>query len=419
MKSEAPALPEGVSLEDGVTEDEAVAIALWNNPALQAELTALGVARADVIQAGLLTNPQLTMIFPFSFRILEAAANWPIEAIWQRPRRVAAARLEQERVAESLVSRALDLARDARLAYAEYAAAQTRADIAEEITRERREIAVIINARLRAGDISELETSAAGADARLAEERAARFTRDAELAKERLRSLLGFGAESPDLNLIVPQTTLAPAADRIISAQASTASPLPTAADELESLNELIKQALEARPELKAGELAIETAGARARWERSRIVNVTAIAKEYGRGANGFEQGPGLLIDLPIFNRNQGNISRAEAEIERAAKQLIAARQRVISEVREAYTQLIQAREAYALWRARALPPMERDIRLAQTSYQSGDVAYLFVLETARRYSDERLREADFRAATTRALALLERSVGRRLIANR
>jgi hypothetical protein len=60
---------------------------------------------------------------------------------------------------------------------------------------------------------------------------------------------------------------------------------------------------------------------------------------------------------------------------------------------------------------ARALPPLERDIRLAKTSYRSGDVAYLFVLETARRYSDERLREADFRAATTRALALLERSV--------
>jgi cobalt-zinc-cadmium efflux system outer membrane protein len=168
-----------------------------------------------------------------------------------------------------------------------------------------------------------------------------------------LRSLLGFGAESPDLNLIVPQTTLAPAADRIISVHASVA-PSPPAVDDSGSLNELIKQALEARPELKAGELAIEAAGARTRWERSRIVNVMAIAKEYGRGANGFEQGPGLLIDLPIFNWNQGNISRAEAEIERAAKQLIAARQRVISEVREAYTQLTQAREAHALWRARA-----------------------------------------------------------------
>lgn len=420
-KSAALTMPEGVSLDDGVTEDEAVAIALWNNPALQAEMTALGLARADVIQAGLLANPQLTMIFPFSFRILEAVANWPIEAIWQRPRRVAAAKLEQERVAETLVLRALDLVRDVRLAYAEYMAAQTRAGIAEEITRERREIALIINARLRAGDISELETNAAVTDARLIEERAARFAQDAALASERLRGLLGFGDDDVRLTLIVPSPRLAPAVSQIIGVRSVTAriDELTPASTESETLNELIKQALDARPELKAGELAIEAAGARAKWERLRIINVTAIAKEYGRGTNGFEQGPGLLIDLPIFNRNQGNISRAEADIERAAKQLIAARQRVVSEVREAYTQLAQAREAHRLWRTRVLPPLEQDIHLAETAYRSGDVAYLFVLETARRYSDERLREADYQVAAARALAQLERSVGRRLIANR
>jgi cobalt-zinc-cadmium efflux system outer membrane protein len=423
-KSTASTMPEGVSLDDGVTEDEAVAIALWNNPALQAELTALGLARADVIQAGLLANPQLTMIFPFSFRILEAVANWPIEAIWQRPRRVAAAKLEQERVGEMLVSRALDLVRDVRLAYAEYAAAQTRAGIAEEIVRERREIAVIVNARLRAGDISELETGASVTDARLAEERTARFTQDATLARERLRGLLGFGDDEITLNLISSPSQLAPGASQIISVWAAAASAATppvalTATTESEPLDELLKQALEARPEMKAGELAIEAAGARAKWERSRILNVTAIAKEYGRGANGFEQGPGLMIDLPIFNRNQGNIARAEAEIERAAKQLIAARLRIVAEVREAYTQLTQAREAHQLWRTRVLPPLEQDVRLAGTAYRSGDVPYLFVLETARRYSDERLREADYQAAATRALAQLERSVGRRLFANR
>ena len=419
-KSGGYALPEGVLLDDGVTEDEAVAIALWNNPALQAEMTAMGLARADVIQAGLLTNPQLTMIFPFSFRILEAVANWPIEAIWQRPKRVAAAKLEQERIGETLVTRALDLVRDVRLAYAEYAAAQTRSGIAEEIRRERSEIAVIVNARLRAGDIGEMETSASITEARLAEERAARFTQDAALAKERLRSLLGFENDAHAPNFIAPQLQLAPAASQIISVQASMAPDVTSSSTiESEPLNKLITQAIEARPELKAGELAIEAAGARAKWERSRIIAVTAIAKEYGRGANGFEQGPGLLIDLPIFNRNQGNISRAEAEIERAAKQLIAARQRVVADVREAYIQLTQAREAHQLWRARVLPPLERDIRLAETAFRSGDVAYLFVLETARRYSDERLREADYQAATRRALAQLERSVGRRLIANR
>ncbi|MEP7274437.1 MAG: TolC family protein, partial [Acidobacteriota bacterium] len=170
-------------------------------------------------------------------------------------------------------------------------------------------------------------------------------------------------------------------------------------------------------PELKAAELAIEAAGARAKWERSRILTVSAIAKEYGRGASGFEQGPGLQFELPIFNRNQGGISRAEAEIERAANLLIATRQRVVAEVRESYTQLLQAQEGQQLWRTRVLPPLEQDIRLAETSYRAGEVAYLFVLETARRYSDERLREAEFQAATGRALAQLERSIGRRLIA--
>ena len=415
-------LPVGVLLEDGLTEDEAVAVALWNHPALQAELATLGLARADVIQAGLLTNPQLTMIFPFSFRILEAVANWPIEAIWQRPRRVTAARLEQERVSETLVIRALDLARDVRLAFAEYAAAQTRAGVAGEIVRERREIAVLVKARFRAGDLSELETNASVTEAQLAEERAARLAQDVVTAKERLRSVLGFANEEVTLTLIAPTLDLSPPAAQLINASTITTAAsndnLSGVAESV-SLNELLKQALAARPELKAGELAIEAAGARAKWERSRIVNVMAIAKEYGRGANGFEQGPGLLIDLPIFNRNQGNISRAEAEIERAAKQLIAARQRIIAEVREAYTLFTQARAAHELWRTRVLPPLAQDIRLAEAAYRSGDVAYLFVLESARRYSDERLREADYQLAIARAFVALERSIGKRLFATR
>src|SRR5262245_22456161 len=235
-------MPEGISLDDGVTEDEAVAIALWNNAALQAEMTALGLARADVIEAGLLRNPSLTMIFLFSSRILEAVANWPFEALWQRPKRVAAAKLEQERVGETLVSRALDLVRDVRLAYAEYAAAQTRASMAREIVRERREIAVIVNARLRAGDISESETIASVADARLADERAARFTQDVVLATERLRGLLGFGADGPALNLVAQPLQQAPAADQIINVRAASPPPDDSpVANESQPLNELIK----------------------------------------------------------------------------------------------------------------------------------------------------------------------------------
>src|SRR6266545_4618011 len=108
-------LPEGVSLDDGLTEDDAVAIALWNNPALQAEMTALGLARADLIEAGQLRNPSLTLIFPFSTRILESVANWPFEALWRRPRGVAAQSLEGEGGGGSLFPGALAPVRAPRL----------------------------------------------------------------------------------------------------------------------------------------------------------------------------------------------------------------------------------------------------------------------------------------------------------------
>ena len=41
-------MPSGVVLEDGLTQDEAVALALWNNAAFQAILSELGIARVDL-----------------------------------------------------------------------------------------------------------------------------------------------------------------------------------------------------------------------------------------------------------------------------------------------------------------------------------------------------------------------------------
>jgi outer membrane protein, heavy metal efflux system len=411
-------LPDSVSLDDGLTEDEAVAIGLYNNTALQAELAALDVARVDLIEAGQLSNPSLTLIFPFSTRVLEAVANWPFQALWQRPRRTIAARLELERVNETLVSRALDLVRDVRLAYIDSLVAQSRAHIADEAVHQRSEIVTIVNARFRLGDISELETSAALTEARLAEEQAVRFSQEAALAGDRLRALLGFGKNDPAF--AIPLMSDAAEIEQPVKLiAAGMESPKPPTGNTEDPLNDLIKQALEARPEVKAAELAIDAAGRRAKWERSRIFAVSAIAKEYGRNTNGFEQGPGLQIELPIFNRNQGGIKRAEAEIERAAKQLIAARQRVETEVQEAYTRLMQARELHRLWRVRVLPPLAEDIRRAERAYAAGDVAYLFVLETTHRLTDARLRDPELEAAEARALAQLERSIGRRLIVDR
>lgn len=82
--------PEGISFDDGLSEDEAVAVALWNNAQFQADLAALGFARADLIEANMLANPVFSLFFPVGPKLLETRLNLPIDVLWQRPHRIAA-----------------------------------------------------------------------------------------------------------------------------------------------------------------------------------------------------------------------------------------------------------------------------------------------------------------------------------------
>jgi cobalt-zinc-cadmium efflux system outer membrane protein len=408
-QASAFAVPPGLSLADGLSEDEAVAIALWNNAAFQADLTALGFARADLIEAGQLRNPVLTLLLPWGPKQLEATANLPIEVFWQRPRRVAAAKVDLERVAESLVQTGLNLMRDVRVAYADFVLANDRARIADESLRLRNEIAQIVQARMRDGDISELETSAARIDAQQAAEQAKRFAGEVALATNRLRFLLGMGASEVSFDLVASSST------PVIQPAASSTPIYLAGWRGDQDLSELVKQALASRPDLRAAELAIEAAGKRAKWERSKIFSLSAILDSNAKGSEGFEAGPGFQVELPIFNRNKGGLTRAEAEIERAARQYLAVRHRIILDVREAYDQLLQSRQSLDSFRGQILPQIEEEVRISQKSYAAGEVPYLFVLETSRKITDTRLREAEATAALLRATAQLERAVGRKI----
>lgn len=387
----AASIPEGVSLSDGLTEDEAVAVALWNNATFNADLTALGFARAELKEAGLLRNPVLSVLFPIGPKQLEAIVNLPLELLWQRPRRVAAAKTNVLRVAESLEQNALNLVRDVRLAYSDVLLAQDRATLSANVVETRRPIPTIMEARFRVGDISELEMNAARIEARTVEEEAARLAREVPIVKERLRFLLGLSAEQTAFEI----------------APATFEPGVPEDADKL------LREAFAARPDLRAAELAIEAAGQRAKWERSRIFSVIAALDMNGQGTRGFEAGPGIAVDVPIFNRNQGGISRAEAEVELALRQYVLVRQQIATEVQEARAQLVQARESLTAMRERIMPRLEEDVRIWQASFKDGEVPYLFVLQNRQQLDGARVREAEMAATLRRARVQLERGVGR------
>src|SRR5262245_35524350 len=117
--SEGTTLPPGVVLEDGLTSDEAVAIALWNSPSFQVPLADLGLARADLVEAGMLRNPVLSLLFPWGPKQFEWTLQFPFDALWQRPRRVAAAQLNLDSVSQRLVWDGLTLVADVRNAFAD------------------------------------------------------------------------------------------------------------------------------------------------------------------------------------------------------------------------------------------------------------------------------------------------------------
>lgn len=386
-------LPPGVSLADGLSEDDAVAVALWNNAELSATLAELGFARADLVEAGLIRNPVFSLLFPLGLKQLEATLTWPLEVLRQRPRRMAAARIDAERLAQRLVQSGLDLVRDVRLAHAELVLAEEQERLTALARSLKGRIAGIGEARLRLGDVSAMEATAARLDAARADAEAARSGHAVEAARDRLRTLLGLAGEEPPF--------------------ASVAGSLPPEGPA--ELSALLRQALVARPDLRAAELGVEAAAERAGLARSEVATLSGILDANGAGKEGFELGPGLALELPFFGRNRGRVERARAELDHEAKRYAAARQRIDLEVRQARTALVEARDALALWRERLVPAFEENAGRAESALAAGEVSTLAVLLARGLLVDARIRAAEAAAGVRRAAAGLDHGVGRSL----
>lgn len=387
-------LPVGVSLEDGLSNDEAVALALWNNAQFQADLATLGFARADLLEAKMLPNPVFSLFFPVGPKLLETKLNLPVDALWQRPHRIAAAKMDAQSVSENLIEHGLGLIRDVQTTYTDLWLAQEQERLAREQAQLRVEMNDLARSRLRAGDISELVASAAQVDSLRAADAVSRFSKETLVLRQRLSALLGLISDNTAFDMapqdFAPQTTV--------------------------SIGELLKTAFAARPDLRAAELKIEAAGERIGWEKSKVYNFIAIIDGKDKGEDPLTIGPGFQVEIPIFNRNNGRIARAKAELEQAARQYEAVRQSIMLQVREAHAQYVSAHEEFGLWHNEIVPSLEKTGEQAQRSYEAGDVSYLLVLEVKQRLFEARLRQTELAAQLRRSAAQLNYCIGMKMI---
>jgi cobalt-zinc-cadmium efflux system outer membrane protein len=105
-------VPPDVSTDDGLTAEEAISTALWNNAAYQAMLAQLGVTNAQLLNAGLISDPQFMLYFPVGPKVIETFGYQAVDALWLQPIRVRAAELDLNSVSETMVQNGLNVIRE-------------------------------------------------------------------------------------------------------------------------------------------------------------------------------------------------------------------------------------------------------------------------------------------------------------------
>jgi cobalt-zinc-cadmium efflux system outer membrane protein len=378
---------------DALSEDRLVALALRNSPHFRAALADLGISAAEWMRAGALPPITFSVLFPLGEKQLEYAAKLPIDALWLRPKRVVAARRDWEATAERVVQHGLDLVRDVRVACAD-ASAAARVERAWQSPEGAafRAHAEYAARRFHAGGIAAEQVAQAELRAAAASDRRASDAATLAIA----------GARLAELTLADPQRT-----DCFAGAPAELPAQLPPP-------DALVTEALAARPDLRAAEIAVEAAGERAGLAPRELLQLIAVFDANGSGRS-FEAGPGVELQLPL---DAGRPARAlaDAKLARAGASYEAAVQRVTREVREAHARAASAASAARQWRGERLPALAAWRARAEAARRNGAADAGAVLEAQIAELEGARASALADAAWRRARAELERAVGRQLV---
>jgi len=142
-------------LREPLTEERAVRIALIRNESVQASFNRLGVARADLLQAGLISNPIFDLNAKF-FRFgseVEVGIAQPFLDLLLRPRREAQAdaelRVSEARVVEEMVA----LVYSVRRAIAKQRAARSAFEVATQLERAAQSSREVMDSLSAAGNV--------------------------------------------------------------------------------------------------------------------------------------------------------------------------------------------------------------------------------------------------------------------------
>lgn len=189
------------SIEGEITENDAVALAISQNPGLAADLAEAGLARAEWAQAVLPPNliAELTWFNPEGRgAVLDVDIRAPVAAILGWPQRRAAARANYDAAQARALLRLIDFSAETRLAWVEAVAARERANMYARILQSAQAALLVAEEIDAQGNAQPLDLTRQRVNA-LAAQAAAEDAEQAALAAEiRLETRLAATAQFPD-----------------------------------------------------------------------------------------------------------------------------------------------------------------------------------------------------------------------------
>ena len=357
-------------LAKDLSSDSAVEIALLNNPALQATYEDLGVSQADMVQAGLLTNPTLSgsIGFPLSsdgvseteFSLVQEFVD-----LFTLPLRKRVAK--EQFIADTLrvAHEALATAAEVKKTYSQVQARQQLVELRRMVLEAADSAAQLATLQFDAGNITELE---------LANERAAAEEARLELAQEELALVEDREHLNRLLGLWGPRT------------QWTLTEKLPAPPGEEAPLEHLESLAIRQRLDIDAARKQVELLWNALELSRStRFIGRFEVGVHTHRDANGPRLfGPTLSLDLPIFDQRQALIAKLEAQHRQGERRLTELSVNARSEVRAARARLLTLRGVTERYHRVVLPLREKVVEQTQLQYNAMQLGLYVLLEAKR-----------------------------------
>jgi cobalt-zinc-cadmium efflux system outer membrane protein len=330
-------------LESPLTPESAVRIALFNNQRLQAHYEELGIAQAELLQAGLLENPTVSaeILFGGDFVTPSISIVQNVVNLVTLPARRTIATSAFERTKLEVAQQVLELAADVRSAFYALVADQQALELFRQVSSATEAAADLSQRQLRAGSASSRDQNLQQAQYAQAALETARIEARVASDRENLNRLLGLWGDQTAWNL----------PERLPE--------IPEAKPSIEGL-ELV--AIERRLDLAGARQDIQTASMTLDLaQQLRFLPLLGLGVKFERTeSRAWHKGPVVELGLPIFDQGQARIATLEAERRRSEKLFVALAVDVRAQVREAWVRLVAAQDTAALYRAQVLPLHER-----------------------------------------------------------